>query len=214
MLLPKDFFVAISRCLHQGFTLARQSDPMTASRSLLPWFLVPALPLLVPLVAMRFNSGVNWTGFDFVAAYVLLAGTGLAYRLLTLRGGGLSYRLATGVAVGACLLLIWVNLAVGFIGDEDNPANLLYGAVLLICGFGAVLARGAPRGLARTAHTAAAAQFLVPILAYLIWRPNFDANVLKIFLLNAFWVFLFFVSGQLYLAAARGDSAAAARADA
>lgn len=184
---------------------------MITSRSLLPWFLVPALPLLVPLIAMRFNSEVNWSGFDFVAAYVLLAGTGFAYRLLTLRGGGLSYRLATGIAVTACLLLIWVNLAVGFIGDEDNPANLLYGAVLLICGFGAVLARGAPRGLARTAQAAAVAQFLVPILAYLIWRPNFDANVLKIFLLNAFWVFLFFVSGRLYLAAAHGDPAAAAR---
>ena len=31
-------------------------------------------------------------------------------------------------------------LALGLIGTEDNPANLMYGAVLGICGFGAPVA--------------------------------------------------------------------------
>ena len=46
----------------------------------------------------------------------------------------------------AAFLLIWINLAVGIIGSEDNPANLMYGAVLLLglvaCGDRAVALSG------------------------------------------------------------------------
>ena len=37
--------------------------------------------LMVPLVAMRFTSEVNWSVFDFIVAGVLLFGTGLAIEL-------------------------------------------------------------------------------------------------------------------------------------
>lgn len=183
---------------------------MTQNRPLLPYFLLPALPLLVPLVAMRFSSEVNWTGSDFVIAYILFAGAGFAYRFATLNAGGLTYRLAAALGIFAGLSLIWVNLAVGFIGNEDNPANLLYGGVLAIGAIGAVLARLQPAGMSRALFATAAAQFLVPIIAYLVWRPNFDANVAKIFFLNAFWVFLFVVSGLLFRQAAERPANSAA----
>jgi hypothetical protein len=38
----------------------------------------------------------------------------------------LAFRLGAGVALLAGFLLVWINLAVGIIGSEDNPANLLY----------------------------------------------------------------------------------------
>lgn len=170
----------------------------TSSRPLLPYFLVPALPLFVPLVAMRFTAEVNWTVSDFVVAYVLFAGAGFAYRFATHRAVSLAYRAAAGLAVFACLSLIWVNLAVGFIGDEDNPANLLYGGVLATSAIGAVASNFAARGMARTMFAAATVQFLVPIVAWFIWRPNFDASVAKIFFLNACWAFLFVLSGLLF----------------
>lgn len=180
---------------------------MRATRPLLPWLLVPALPLLVPLLAMRFTPEVNWTGFDFVAAYGLFAGAGLTYRFVTSGSADAAYRAAAALAVLGGLALIWVNLAVGFIGDEDNPANLLYGGVLGVGALGAVLAGLEPRGMARTLFAVAATQFLVPIVAWLVWRPNFDSGVAKIFLLNFAWVLLFTVSGLLFGRAARRSAA-------
>ncbi len=182
---------------------------MTPARPLFPWLLVPALPLLLPLVAMQFDTEVDWSPFDFVVAYVLLAGASLAFRLVASRANGAAYRGGAALAVLGGLSLIWVNLAVGFIGDEDNPANLLYGAVLATGVLGAVLSGLEPRGLARTCYAGAAVQFLVPIVAWVVWRPNFDANVGLIFFLNACWVLLFTVAGLLFARAARTPAGAA-----
>lgn len=175
---------------------------MTSSRPLVPYFIIPAIPLLVPLVAMRFTSEVNWTAFDFVAAYVLFTGAGFAYRLVTTKAGNLLARGAAALGVFACLSLIWVNLAVGFIGNEDNPANLLFGGVLAVAALGAVISRLESRGMALTMFAAGGVQFLVPIVAFLVWRPNFDANVMKIFFLNGVWVTMFVISGLLFRQAA------------
>jgi hypothetical protein len=173
------------------------------NRSLLPYFVVPALPLLVPLIAMQFSQEVQWTLSDFIVAYVLLAGAGFAYRVTTFKANNLAYRGAVGLAVITGLLLIWVNLAVGFIGNEDNPANLLYGGVLVVGALGALLARLQPEGMSRALFATAAVQFLVPVTAWLIWRPGFDANVLKIFIFNGFFVVLFVVSAVLFQVSAR-----------
>ena len=37
--------------------------------------------------------------------------------------GNSAYRAAVGVAIAAAFILVWMNLAVGIIGSEDNPAN-------------------------------------------------------------------------------------------
>ena len=42
-----------------------------------------------------------------------------------------TYRRAFFVGFLGVFLLFWVNGAVGIIGSEDNPANLLYGGVVL-----------------------------------------------------------------------------------
>jgi uncharacterized membrane protein YoaK (UPF0700 family) len=175
---------------------------MTQRRSLLPYFLVPALPLLLPLVAMRFTDEVQWSGFDFAVAYVLFAGAGFAYRLATTRAGNLLYRGAAALAVFACLSLVWVNLAVGFIGNEDNPANLMYLGVLATAVLGSIASRLEARGMSLAMSAAGAVQFLVPIVAWFVWRPNFDQNVTLIFFLNTVWVFMFVISGLLFRQAA------------
>ncbi len=124
--------------------------------------LVPALLLLVPLVAMQFTDEVNWSPGDFLVAWVLLAGAGLAYQLVTGQSNNGTYRVAVGVAVATALALVWVNLAVGLIGDGNHSGNLLYGAVLLIGVGGALLARLQARGMARALFATALAQLLVP----------------------------------------------------
>ena len=106
--------------------------------------LAPAALLLIPLLAMAFTEEVNWTLFDFVIAWALLASVGLTYAAVTRQKGGLAYRAAAALTLLTGLALVWGNLAVGFIGSEDNPANLLYLAVLVTGGIGAVLARLRP----------------------------------------------------------------------
>ena len=122
--------------------------------------LATALLLLVPLVAMQFTDEVRWDLADFVVAGALLFGAGLTYQLLARRTDNLAYRVAVAVAVLAALVLVWANLAVGLIGSEDNPANLMYLGVLAVGIVGAVAARFQPRGMARALFAMASARWL------------------------------------------------------
>ena len=131
----------------------------------IPWrvvgWSVPAFLLLLPLVAMRFTPEVNWTASDFIFAAVLFGSVGLAFELIVRRSTRLAYRLGAGLAVVAAFLTIWVNAAVGMIGSEDNPYNLLFGGVLLVALVGSALARLAPAGMAWAMLVTAVAQAVV-----------------------------------------------------
>lgn len=74
------------------------------------------LLLLIPLIAMQFTNEVNWTLFDFVAAGVLLLGTGLLCELVIRKVTNIKYRIAICAVLLAALLLVWLELAVGIFG--------------------------------------------------------------------------------------------------
>jgi len=158
--------------------------------------LVTACILLVPLVAMQFTEEVNWDLFDFAFMGTLLFGTGLAYELVARNAGAIAYRAAVGVALAAALLLVWVNGAVGIIGN--GPVNLMYFGVLAVLVIGAAVARLEPQGMARALFATALAQALVPVIALVIWKPDFSPGVLQVFGLNAFFVILFVGSALLF----------------
>jgi len=176
---------------------------MTLSKSLFRVALATALLLLIPLVAMQFTKEVVWTSSDFVIAAALLVGAGFTYVLVSRMGSNASYRLAAGVAVAAGLLLIWGNLAVGFIGSEDNPANLLYGGVLAVAAVGALVARFRPLGMARVMFAAALTQLLVPLVAAAIWRPEVNAGMLYVLALNTVFAGIWVAAGWLFRRAGR-----------
>jgi peptidoglycan/LPS O-acetylase OafA/YrhL len=71
------------------------------------------LLLLIPLIAMQFTDEVNWTWPDFIAAAVLLAGTGLLCELVLRNVKKTRYRITICIVILAMLLLIWAELAVG-----------------------------------------------------------------------------------------------------
>jgi hypothetical protein len=73
--------------------------------------------LLVPLVAMRFTSEVNWDAFDFLVAGVLLAGIGSVYVLVARKLRTPVQRRAVGGGLLLTLLLLWAELAVGIFGS-------------------------------------------------------------------------------------------------
>ncbi len=166
------------------------------------WYvaLATAFLLMVPFAAMFFTTEVNWNLFDFVVMGVLLFGAGSAFVLISRFSDSIAYRAGVGVAVVTGLLLIWVNLAVGIIGSEDNPANALYFGVLLVGFIGAGMARLRPRGMARTLFAAALAQMLVPVMALIIWKPDLaePAGIAGVFILNALFALLFVVSALLF----------------
>ena len=95
-----------------------------------------ALILLLPLVAMQFTDEVVWDVADFAVFGALLVGVGVTYELAARKTGNTAYRAAFGVALAAVFLLVWVNLAVGIIGSEDNDANLMYYGVLAVGSLG------------------------------------------------------------------------------
>ena len=154
-----------------------------------------ALVLLLPLVAMQFTDEVAWTAFDFAFAGALILGVGLAYEAAVRMSRDIAYRAAVGVALAAALGLVWVTGAVGVIGSEDNPANLMYGGVLAVGIAGAVIARFRPAGMARALVATALAQAAVAVITL--------AAALATLVLNGFFVALWLGSAWLFRKAAR-----------
>ena len=109
-----------------------------------------------------------------------------------------AYRTAMCLALAASLMLVWLSLGVGIIGQDGDPANVMYFGVLAIGIVGAFIARFQPRGMARTLVAMALAQALVTVIALgaglgLPWRG--PAEVL---LLNGFFIAVFVGSAWLF----------------
>ncbi len=176
------------------------------TKRLTVWAVVIALILMIPLVAMQFTDEVVWDLFDFIVMGGLLLGVGLAYELVARRSEKTVYRVAFGVGLAGAFLLLWVNGAVGIIGTEGQPANLMYGAVFAVGLIGSLMARFKPRPMARTLFAAALTQMLVPVIALLIWPPpatSWAPGVFGVFVLSAFFAMLFVISALLFRKAAR-----------
>ena len=181
---------------------------MRGSRWRIAGWGVAAGLILLPLVAMWFTGEVNWGVEDFVFACVLVGGVGLAYELAVRTTRSRAYRTAAAVALAAAFLMIWINLAVGIIGSEDNPANLMYFGVLAIGFLGAIIAELRPHGMARTLFAMALAQAVVPVMALIVGKPQITSEealmgVAGVLTLNGFFVVLFVGSALLFRSAAR-----------
>ncbi|OHA83681.1 MAG: hypothetical protein A2408_02515 [Candidatus Yonathbacteria bacterium RIFOXYC1_FULL_52_10] len=163
------------------------------------WGIVALLIVAIPL-AMQFTNEIQW---NEAAAYgVMLLVAGGAYepwRWLKARSG--AYRRAFGVGLAGMLLLGWVSGAVGIIGSENNPVNLMYWAVFVVGLIGSLLARFKPRGMARALFATALVQVSVPVIALII-SPEVtwgDAGVIAVFAINFIFAVFFIVSASLFL---------------
>lgn len=122
---------------------------------------IAALILLLPLVAMRFTDEVTWDEEDFIFAGVLIGAVGFTYELTVRMTRNWAHRAAVALALAATFLIIWANGAVGMIGSEGNPFNLLFYGVILMALVGAVAAGFRPAGMARVMVVAGIAQVSV-----------------------------------------------------
>jgi hypothetical protein len=161
-----------------------------------------ALILLLPLVAMQLTDEVDWNPADFAVAAALIVGVGVAYELTVKMTANAAYRTAVGVGLAGAFILIWLNLAVGIIGTEDNPANLMYGAVLAVGVMGALIARFQSDGMARAMVATALAQVLVAAIAMIAGMQSPVSPATEILGLTGFFVALWLISAWLFRKAA------------
>jgi hypothetical protein len=168
--------------------------------------LATAFILLLPLLAMQFTDEVSWDPADFAVAGVLLFSAGLTYEWMAGKAGNHAYRAAAGVAVAAALLLAWISLSVGIIGNEGDIANSMYLGVLAAGVVGALVARSRPREMARALFVTALAQILVAVIALVTGlgssAPTWPRDVL---LATAFFATLWLGSALLFRRASATD---------
>ena len=170
------------------------------------WGLVIIGLLTIPFIATRLSDEVNWELGDFLIMGGILSVMALAFELIAQRKQKTMYKLAFAVGLLGAFLLFWVNAAVGIIGNEGQPANLLYAAVLAVGLIGSLLARFNAKGMSITLFMAAITQMLVPVIAYLIWPPpetSWSPSVFGVFLMTTFFAIIFLISGLLFRKAAR-----------
>ena len=174
-----------------------------AHKSIIRVLLIAAVILSLPLLAMQVTSEVVWTLGDFVIAGALLVGTGLLYEAAVRRAGSLTYRAAVAVALGAGLFLVWAILAVGAIGAEGDPADLMYVGVLAMGIVGALIVRLRPEGMARVLLVMALAVVLVAVVALVAGKHlSPESSVVEIVGVNGFFAALFIGSAWLFRRAA------------
>ena len=186
----------------------RVPSPNGGGRS--PWRKVAwggaALVLLLPLLAMQVTDEVAWGPGDFALAGTLVVGAGLAFEGAARASGDRAYRIAAGVALTTALALVWLNLAVGLIGAEDDPANLIHGGVLAVGLAGTVLARLRPRGMARALLATALAQAASAAVALAAgWGAATPHGPLDILVLDGIFTASWLLSATLFRHAARAQ---------
>ena len=164
----------------------------TRIRMLLRPALISLVILLIPLLAMQFTAEVTWDISDFAIAGVFLFGAAFLFELISACVTVSAYKVAVGVAIASALLLVWTNLAVGLIGNEGNPVNLIYLGVLAVGFTGAILVRLQSKGMARALLATALAQVVATVIAVVL-----DPRV-GVLAINLLFLVLFIVAALLF----------------
>jgi hypothetical protein len=125
-----------------------------------------AVLLSLPFFAMRLQAdGVNWTASDFIVMGVMLGIVCGTIELAVRLTGSWAYRFGVIAAIASAFLITWANLAVGIVGSENNPANGLFFAALLVGFVGAIAVGFRPAGMAVVMLTTIAAIAVAFIIA-------------------------------------------------
>jgi hypothetical protein len=169
--------------------------------------LIATLFLIIPLLAMLFTDEMNWSFFDFVAAWILLFGSGFTYKIIARSMGGIIYRAAIGLSVATALFLVWSNLAVGLIGSEDNSANLMYMGVLAIGFLGSIIVRLKPRGMSLVLFAMAFSHIIISVIALIVRLDLLpESSVIEILAVNGFFFVLWCGAALMFRNAAYEQS--------
>ena len=155
--------------------------------------------ITIPLVAMQFTAEVVWTLSDFVIAWSILFLIGFAYQAISRKTQHFAFKIATGIAAFTTIFIIWSNLAVGIIGNEENPLNLLYFGVILLVIFGTYIAQLQASAMFRVMLSVAALHAFVSVIGLSIFSAqNPEYTIMNVIVINCVFVILWIVSALLY----------------
>lgn len=125
--------------------------------------------LLAPALATRVSDEMKWDSADFILVGLILAAACGIWELAMSKTRNWSYSAAAIVAAGTAFLLFVVNGAVGILGSEDNPVNLLFFGILTLAFGGAVIVRFQAEGMARAMAVTAGAQIVTGALGLMLF---------------------------------------------
>jgi hypothetical protein len=168
-----------------------------------PWRLIGwAMP--VGLLTVPWLAEWPWTAADFIVAAAMFGIVGGTFELAVRASGNAFYRIGAGVALGTAFLLVWINLAVGIIGSEDNPLNQMFFGVIAVAVLGSIVARFNASGLARTMVITAGLQALIGIgvFAFDVGGSEPPGRIGLLLLIEAFAA-IWLLAGWLFYRAAR-----------
>ncbi len=132
------------------------------------FLLLPALIIWVPrLFTPAEQRQGNWVEVITLTVF-FTAIAGLLITLIFTRKAPASFKLACALGILPVILISWINGAVGIIGAEENPANLLFVGVFAAGLLPAVRSGFSPDGLSRAMLAAAAAQLTAAVIVALL----------------------------------------------
>lgn len=133
---------------------------------------------------------------------MILGIIGITYELwMWLKTQTKIYCLALLIGLGWMLFLGLANGAVGIIGSENNPANLMYWAVFAVRIIGSLISHLRSRGMRITLFMTAFVQLSIPVFAFFVWPAQAswgNAGVMWVFVINLIFALLFVVSALLF----------------
>lgn len=89
---------------------------MTQKQRSIVIYSMAAVLLAIPFIAMKFTQEVNWSGFDFLIAGILLFSTAFIMNLVLNKVKTNGKRMFLVLVILLVLFLIWAELAVGLFG--------------------------------------------------------------------------------------------------
>lgn len=165
-----------------------------SGRALLRWFVVAAL-LSLPWAT---QVGTQWKPIAFLLAGGFIIGCMLVYEFAAGRSASAAYRAGVAVAGATSFLIVWINVAVGIV-DEDDPANLGYFLTILMAMVGAFAAAFRASGLVRAMLGVAAVQM---ILALIVATAPSTEHPLGVTIISSFFGALWLISAGCFRKAA------------
>lgn len=126
--------------------------------------------------------------------------------------GRIAYRMGVGVALAASFLQVWINLAVGIVGSEDNPVNQGFYGVVVAAAACAFTARFQPAGMARAMLATAGVQALLAMAVATAPSTARDEpmGAIGVLALSGAFAALWLISAALFHRSARQETLLAA----
>ena len=129
------------------------------------------------------------------------------------KSGRNAFRAGVAVALAVSFLQVWMNLAVGIVGSEDNPVNQGFYGVVVAAGACAFVARFRADGMARAMLAVAGVQAV--LAAAVATAPSTareePMGAIGVLVLSGGFIALWLIAAALFHRSARQESLAAGR---